>query len=158
MEMTLALNTICDKWLNILENSERLKEYCQSKYQKDPKFYFGGDPKNPPQENDCPYIVIIPGSKEEGLSLSPFSYTVYVFCVIAQQGIVKTDVETKLSGTVEISEISQIVYEELQTNLVDNPISSMNMDIITDTKFPQFASHMILITEIDPAMGEVMIY
>ncbi len=158
MEMTLSLNTICDKWLDILEKSEKLEEYCQTKYEKSPKFYLGGDPKNPPKETDCPYFVILPSGKDEGLSLSPFSYTVYILCAIAQSGIDKNGNETRLKGTEEISEISQIVYEELQTNLIENPISSFTLDVLPGTKFPQFASNMTLITEIDPAMGEEMAY
>ena len=57
MNMTLSLNAIAEKWLDVLKKSKLLEDYCQKHYHRSPKFFIGADPKNPPQAPNCPYTV-----------------------------------------------------------------------------------------------------
>lgn len=173
MTMTLDLWQIIEKWKDILVNSERLEAYCQEKYGKSFKIYMGADPKDPPEEAMAPYIMLIPGGKEEGGELGVNTYTVYVHACICQ-GKETADGESVqgsfndeeyqnakvyiVPGEKEIIEFSELIFEELQDNLEEHPISENSLDVIVGTTFPQFASLMTMVTRIEPAMGEELIY
>lgn len=173
MTMTLDLWQIVEKWADILKESERLESYCQKKYGKTFKIFMGADPKEPPGEDMAPYIMIIPGGKEEGGDVGENTYTVYVHACISQreetadgeviQGSFDDD-EYKnakiyiVPGEKEIIEFSQLIFEELQDHLEEHPISENTMDVIVGTTFPQFASLMTMVTHIEPAMGEELTY
>lgn len=173
MTGTLDLWQIVEKWKDILQNSEKLENYCQDKYGKSFKIFMGADPKEPPGENMAPYIMIIPGSKEEGGDVGENTYTVFIHTCICQgtelaDGKPVTgsfdDEEYKdakvyiVPGEKEIVEFSQLIFEELQDNLEEHPISENSLDVIVGTTFPQFASLMTMVTRIEPAMGEELIY
>jgi hypothetical protein len=169
MNMTLPLNTMIDKWIDILSNSQKIKDFCNEKYGKDMKIFSGGNPNDPPKEECCPFLMILPGSKEEGISQSSFFYTVYI-CVVIQQPNVISDGETdttgdyteskfiQYSGISEISDLGQLIYEVLQKNLSQYPISDFTEDVLPGTMFPQFAANLTFVTEIEPSMGEEIIY
>ncbi len=167
---TLDLWNLVEKWADIIENSESIKTYCQEKYGKDFKLYLGADPKEPPGAENAPYIMIIPGSKTEGMNDDTFTYTNFIHvCIVkgektADGETIKHDTEYEkakkfiVPGQKEIIEFSQLIYSELQANLQEHPISKLDMDVIVGTTYPQFASLMTLITDIEPAMGENLTY
>ena len=84
MNMTLSLNAIAEKWLDVLKKSKLLEDYCQKHYHRSPKFFIGADPKNPPQAPNCPYIMIIPTGKSEWMEPSN-TYKLLVVVVISQK-------------------------------------------------------------------------
>jgi hypothetical protein len=43
-----------------------IKAWCQIHYSSDHKVYVGIDMRSPPQESDCPYVILYPERKELG--------------------------------------------------------------------------------------------
>lgn len=169
MEMTLPLWSICSKWLTALEQSNEIQEFCQANYGRAPIFLGGANPRQAPDEDFCPYILVMPGRKSEGSD--PLIYTVGVAWVIAQPNVLVDGVkkpfndysdakEIIISGMRECDEFGQMIFEVLQTcaEEIGYPISKIEYDISPVTAFPQFAGVMLATTNIEPAMGEILAY
>ena len=171
MEHTIPLQTISTAWMDTLKASTRIQEYCKSHYGRGPVLINGGNPREAPDGDYCPYIVVMNGSKIEGDNQSVLSYTIGVGWVV-KNNTIQVDGETKtnayypdaheiiLNGAVECDELGQIIYEELQEFAAgrDWPISRIDYDATPSATYPQFTGTMICITEITPSMGEELTY
>lgn len=167
MNMTLSLNAIAEKWLDVLKTSKLLEDYCQKHYHRSPKFFIGADPKNPPQAPNCPYIMIIPTGKSEWMEPSN-TYKLLVVVVISQknkmvdnQTLYPKDYEPykviRVTGSYEINEIADLVACELQDGCKQHEMH-VDTDVMPETTFPQFAALLDITVEITPAMGEELTY
>lgn len=65
MKMTLNLWDIVDRWKEIIVNSDKINDFCTKNYGKKPMIYLGADPKEPPEEENTPFILIMPGGKKK---------------------------------------------------------------------------------------------
>ena len=57
MEYTLPLQTITDAWMKALKDSDSIQQYCKDHYGKAPVLINGGNPREAPDGDYCPYIV-----------------------------------------------------------------------------------------------------
>lgn len=171
MEYTLPLQTITDAWMKALKESDSIQQYCKDHYGKAPVLINGGNPREAPDGDYCPYIVVMNGSKIEGADQSTLSYTVGVGWVVknnsltvdgkvVQNAYYPEAKEIKLTGAVECDELGQLIYETLQTFAArrDWPISRVDYDVTPSATYPQFMGTMVCITEITPSMGETLTY
>nr|DAL50863.1 MAG TPA_asm: hypothetical protein [Caudoviricetes sp.] len=162
MKMTLNLWDIVDRWKEIIVNSDEINDFCTKNYGKKPMIFLGADPKEPPEEENTPFILIMPGGKKEGADQDTNKYVLYLYCCISQN--TKTDGEEKssevlyLPGEKQINDFADLIFSELQDNLQEHPISTYALDVLMGTTFPQFSAMLTLTTEIEPAMGEEIIY
>jgi hypothetical protein len=90
MIKTLPLMTIITAWGKALGQNAEINAFCLSKYNKTPTIYVGINKKKPPTEDDCPYIVIRPGVKEEG-ELDVYSYVISVGWAIKNENETRID-------------------------------------------------------------------
>lgn len=90
MTKTLPLATIITAWAQALVRSAEINAFCLLQYRRTPTIFVGINKKKPPTEDDCPYIVIRPGAKEEG-ELDAYSY------VISVGWAIKNENETRIS-------------------------------------------------------------
>lgn len=171
MEYTLPLQTITDAWMKALKESGSIQQYCKDHYGKAPVLINGGNPREAPDGDYCPYIVVMNGSKIEGADQSALSYTIGVGWVVknnnltvdgkvVQNAYYPDAKEIRLTGAVECDELGQLIYETLQTFASDRdwPISRVDYDVTPSATYPQFMGTMVCITEITPSMGETLIY
>lgn len=171
MEMTLSLNDISDAWISAIKDSEKINDYCQEHYQKTPVVIKGGNPREAPDGDYCPYVIVMNGSKMEGAGIDTFSYIIGVSWVIKNNSL-EVDGKTvknafypqaksiELNGAKECDELGQIIYEELQKLATSKgwPITAASYDVTPAATYPQFCGTMICTTEITPAMGEELSY
>lgn len=170
MELTLKLKTIALRWRDILMNSPEIRDFCVDKYGKPPTIFMGVNGKKLPDKKYCPAIFILPGVKTEGLDQAELSYGIGVSWSIDQSNVM-VDGEVKpwsesLAGEVieflgvyETDDFGQLIYEVLQTELMDNfPVSKVTYNIETSSDWPQFPGYMLLETIIEPVMGENLEY
>lgn len=172
MNGTLKLKTMAMVWRDVLADSSAIADFCMEKYGKKATFFMGVNGSKLPNEAYCPLICIIPGIKTEGADEEILRYGLGISWVINQPNVLVDGEEKAWSddlegsmieflGMYESDELGQLIFETLQTWLMDNgsfPISKMEYSINTQAYFPQFPGNMILVTEIEPAMGETIVY
>ncbi len=172
MDRTLKLKTMAMVWRDILVDSADIAYFCKKKYGKKPTVFMGVNGCKLPNEVYCPLICIIPGIKTEGADEEIQRYGLGISWVIKQPNVLVDGVEKAWSddldgslieflGMYESDEFGQLIYEVLQSWLIENgsfPISKIEYSINTQAYFPQFPGNMILVTEIEPAMGEILEY
>lgn len=172
MEYTLPLQDITDVWADALQRDERIRQYCLGHYQKEPIVFTGGNPRESPDGEYCPFIVIMNGTKIEGDDQSVLSYTTGIAWTIKNE---KISIDGKepvpngkyteahridLLGSRECDELGQLIYEAIQTVAQEHnkPIARIDYDITPLSTFPQFSGTLIAITEYTPVMGETLVY
>jgi len=171
MEMTLKIKTMAMRWRDIIMDSTEINDFCMNKYGKKPTIFMGVNGKKLPDKKHCPAIFILPGIKAEGGNQDVLSYGLCVSWTIANENILVDGETVKWSETLtgnvieflgmyETDDFGQLIYETLQQVLIDNsfPISKIEYNIDTQAYFPQFPGYMVLTTELEPAMGENIIY
>ena len=171
MEYTIPLQDIADAWTTALQENEAIRSYCRERYGKLPVILNGGNPRESPDGDYCPYIVVMNGSKIEGDDQSVLSYTMGIAWAVKNAGLVVDGQDQpngyytgagriELKGARECDELGQLIYEAVQTEAVRRgwPISRIDYDVTPVSTFPQFAGTMICITEIEPALGETLAY
>ena len=172
MEMTLNIYDIIDAWKDALKQSELIQSFCQERYGKVPAFFTGLNPRNAPDDDYCPYIVLMPGEKVEGVSEPTFTYAIGVAWAIYNNNVVIDGLQVpfdehpesrdmEIIGLRECNELGQLIFETLQECAISHgwPISHIHFDVSpTESTFPQHAGVMIATTEITPTMGEILTY
>lgn len=172
MEYTIPLQTITDTWAEALKTSESITAYCTEHFSRAPIVMVGGNPRNAPSADICPYIVLMNGMKYEGADMDTLTYHVGVVWAIYNPKTLLDGVEmtnskdlasaslVTLPGAQEVDELGQLIYETLQTTATDRgwPISRIEYDVTPASTFPQFGGTMVCTTEITPSMGEVLTY
>jgi len=171
VEMTLKLKTMAMVWRDVLMNSQKIKDFCQQKYEKVPTIFMGVNGRDLPDKKYCPAIFILPGIKTEGADQDVLSYGICVSWSICQPKAIVDGVEkaeaVRITGNViemlgmyECDDFGQLIYDELQAALLEIgfPITKVEYNIDTQAFYPQFPGYMVLTTEIEPAMGEEIEY
>ncbi len=167
---TLQLKIMARRWRDILKNSTRIRDFCVEKYGRRPTIFVGVNGRKLPDKRHGPAIFILPGVKTEGL-IPEFAHAIAVSWFIVQEKISVDGVEQpwrenvtgeliEFLGAYEADDLGQIIYEVLAEELMDDyPITKAEYDIDTSPEyFPQWPGHMVLTTEIDPCMGEIIYY
>lgn len=166
---TLQINTMARRWRDIIKNSTRIRDFCIEKYNKAPTIFVGVNGKKLPDKRHGPAIFILPGVKTEGL-IPEFAFALSVSWFIVQENVLVDGVQQKwhenitgelveFLGAYESDDFGQIIWEVLAEELMDSfPISKAEYNIDTQEHFPQWPGFMILTTEIEPSMGEVLNY
>lgn len=169
MELTLQLKIIAQRWLEILHNSAEIRDFCMERYRKPPTLFMGVNGKKLPNKKHCPAVFILPGVKSEGVDQPELSYGICVSWSIDQPNVM-VDGEIKpwseditgeiieFLGVYESDDFGQLIYEILQDQIENFPISKIDYNIETSQDWPQFPGYMILQTTIEPAMGEELEY
>ena len=150
MVPTLKLSDIIGKWRNALTASESIQNYCETKFTRKPKIYVGVNGKSMPADEDCPLIILYPGSKKEGLELQEYTYTLTVGWVILQEGATTVDNVIEYSGVAECDELGQLIYQELTGLSARNPISAVDYSIEPVAYYPRFPGRMDITIKITP--------
>lgn len=151
---TLPLHTIINKIRDTLKNDSDIADFCLTKYSKPLTLFVGINPKNPPKEAHCPFIVIFPVKKREGESLEEYSYNTVLWLGIKNDNAVTTGNVIEESGIEEISEFSQLVYMALRKSTIY--IDSCVTDIEAVEFYPQHIAQMDIAIEIPIAIdGEI---
>lgn len=150
---TLPLSDVIGKWRDALKASAAIQTYCTAKYGKTPNIYVGMNGKNPPVDSACPFIILYPGAKTEGLELQEYTYKVPIGWAIIQETSTVTGNVTEYAGVAECDGLGQLIYLELAQLSADNPVSVVNYSIEPVAYYPRFPGRMDITLKITPANG-----
>jgi hypothetical protein len=155
---TLKLSDILNRWRDAIRTSQPIQDYCAAKYGKAPKLYVGLNGKQPPADSDCPFIVLYPGAKSEGLELQEYTYTLTVGWTILQSATTTANAATEYLGVAECDDLGQLIYLELAQLSTDNPISTVDYSIEPVAYYPRFPGRMDITLKITSVNGYSIIY
>lgn len=155
---TLKLSDILNRWRDAIQSSQAIREYCIAKYGRVPKIYIGMNGKQLPADSDCPFIVLYPGAKTEGLELQEYTYTLTVSWTILQSAINTANEVNEYTGVSECDNLGQLIYLELAQLSTDNPISAVDYSIESSAYYPRFLGRMELTLKITSVNGYDIIY
>ncbi|MEN6568058.1 MAG: hypothetical protein ABFC57_17375 [Veillonellales bacterium] len=155
---TLALSAILKKWRDVISTDSAILAYCTEKYNVAPKLFVEIDERNPPKEDSCPYIVLWPGHKVEGLNNVAYQYVIPVSWVIYQRAKVTTGAITEYSGVYEIDELGQLILKAVAEANPDYPVTNVDFaSNLTDYQ-PQYVGHMEITISVAITMGADLEY
>lgn len=146
---TLPLKTIWKKWQHTLETDQAIEEFCQQKYGKSLTVYTGLNRKNPPKAENCPFAVILPGTKSEGEDVGEFVYALTVGWAIVNENMTGNEPD----GLGECDDLGQLILDALAEANPNYPISSANYEINPIDFFPQIVGEMLIELTITPVIG-----
>ena len=155
---TISLQSIVEKWRDAIKNSAAISSFCQEKYGKDLTLFVGFNGKHPPQGHDCPYVVIFPGSKTEGLGEPEYQYMVSLGWAIKQDAVTVTDGVHEVLGVKESDQLGQLLYGAIAEASANYPVTHAEYDIETQTFFPQFPGRIDAVISVPVTMGANLVY
>lgn len=139
-----------------LKSNKNIKDFCVENFEKQVSVQLGEvlDTEEPTTD-DCPYIVIFAGNKEEGTSLATCTYSMVIAAGISTKPFSK--VETAAGSIIHIgydliNNFLTLIQQELNkrrlaNNVTVNVIGSMNAD------GSHWAGTMELSYQIDQVLG-----
>lgn len=150
---TVPLMEIAMKQANALRDSEVIREFCLSKYNKLPQIIVGHNVKQKPGRDDCPAILIPRMGKIEGEDNREFRYFTLIGWVIVNDQEVEEDGIRRLVGLEESDSLGQMIYETLCILNPNYPVSESNYEIDAVEFFPQIVGEMQLNITIPRTIG-----
>jgi len=103
---------ICEKIIDMLSESESIKDFCQKYFSKNPKFYLGLDSANPPSVNDAPFVLVMPESSSLPDNISALS-SLFVGCAITDTTSTTIGAVTKMAGLKTIEDFERLIYDAI---------------------------------------------
>jgi len=155
---TIKITDIAEKWRSAIRGSTAIADFCLLKYDKPLKIYNGYDEKNPPLAADCPYVVLLPGSKLEGAGKSENTYMATIAWCVLNKTPITTGNDVSFPGLVETDGLGQLILETVAELNPSYPISDIDYDIDPSSNFPQYPGRMNLTINMQVIMGTNLIY
>jgi hypothetical protein len=155
---TLPLSVIWKKWRDALKIDADIRAFCLEKYGKAPKFFVGVDIKDLPKKEDCPFIMLRPGVKSEGVNLPENSYMIPIgWCILNPNKIVTGDV-IECAGLEECDQLGQLIITCIASVEAKGVVSSIQYDIEGVDHFPQIPGEMALQVDLPIVIGSELDY
>lgn len=144
----MNINTLINDFAEALADSETIKNWCQVNYTSDHKVYAGMDTRDPPDENDCPYLVLYPVRKHLGQHQREKHHEIEVVCCLndttfnVHGGIGNL---TEFTGVQNIESFRKLVETCIAAVDIGNAtLSTIAVDYEMIESFPFFMCGMVL--------------
>jgi hypothetical protein len=154
---TIPLYDIVKKWRDKLSGSTAISGYCQEQYGKGHTVFVGVNLKRPPDEKDCPYIVILPGASIEG-EVEELKYAINIGWAIKNENQTVDGNVVELEGIEEVSELGELILAEVAEANPSYPVTEVTTTIEPVEYFPQLVGEMELTIGIEPVIGAGITY
>ena len=156
---TIKLTGIANKWHGGIRNSTEIADFCQEKYGRNLKIYTGMDEKKKPTDKDCPYCVIMPGTKFEGAGNPEYKYMLTIaWCILNKTPAITIGDDITQPGTVECDDLGQLILAAVAELNPSYPVSDIDYDIETLDYIPQYPGRMHLTITVPVVMGAKLEY
>lgn len=112
------MSTITETLLKVrdaLLSSEKIRDFCQTKYDRPVKVFLGADIRDLPEVENCPYILLDRGKavfKNENM-LRDVACEFYLFICIYQPNVQEDQGGLIYTGVLEIDSLAQLVRQEI---------------------------------------------
>jgi len=155
---TIKITDISEKWRSAIRANQAIADFCLLKYNKPLKIYNGYDEKTPPVATDCPYVVLLPGSKLEGAGKPENTYMATIAWCIYNKTPVTIGDDISFPGLVETDTLGQLIIEAVAELNPSYPVNDIDYDIDPSSNFPQYPGRMNLTLNIPVLMGTKIEY
>jgi len=156
---TIKITDITKKWHVGIRNSTEIEDFCQMKYGKSLKIYAGMDTKKKPTEKDCPYAVIMPGTKLEGTDNPEYKYmSTIAWCILNKTPAEVIGYDVTQPGTSETDNLGQLILSAVADLNPSCPVSDIDYYIETLDYIPQYPGRMNLTITVPVVMGAKLEY
>lgn len=153
----MNINTIISDMAQDLALNAGLLAWSKVTYGQDHKVYINIDRRNPPGEDDCPYVVIYPITKNVGSAESAKKHGLEMVCCIhddASRTHAETNV-TEYEGVQNIETFRKKVEGILDdTDLGDAFIETVDIEYDTIEMFPFMMAGMVVSIHEDWSFGD----
>lgn len=153
----LLLSKLMQKWRDQLVGSESVGKICFTKFGKKPKILVGVDAANPPTSADCPYIIIQPVFKREGVDWKQYRYSIEVKWAVVNSEKLVTGEITELTGLYDCDELGQAILTAISQASSAHPVSYVKYQLSVG-ELNTFTGSMEVRVYVIPAMGSVLSY
>lgn len=107
------LADIYDIVVDLLADDAAITAYCQAQYATDHKVYLGVNVQNPPDQSDCPFIVIYGIYRDRNAQPGFYQFTLDFAVYIAQAAEDTVDNKVTLRGIKEVEALRQLAEDAL---------------------------------------------
>lgn len=149
---TASLVNLTRLFAEKLADSKEIKQYCTEHYEKEQIVFLGTDLKQPPPQDTCPYIVVVPGEKQEGLTQKQFTYVVDIMWCISNKEITK-DKLVEFVGMDEADNLGQLILNTVVNSLKNSVVNQIDYSVNGLTEYPQFPGQMSLTINVPHVIG-----
>ncbi len=126
-------------------DNANIKTWAQTNYTKDHYVFINFDVRNPPEENNCPFVAIYPIHKSVGNTKAVQSHSFEIVCCISQTATA-TRSKTNLleyTGFGELEEFRKLVETVIAgVNISNSDLSEINIEYEAIEMFPLFMCGM----------------
>lgn len=157
MIQTVPLSRIVERWADALATDEALIQFCNKKYGKPAQLYVGYDDVDAPLEEDCPCIILLPSSKNEGLA-DTYSYALTIVWGITQISVSRDNHVIRYAGAIESDNLGQLIIECISKINPAFPIIDINFELDSMNWRPVFTGRLTATIEIPHVIGGAIEY
>ena len=151
----MDINTLIETLVDAVADQDDINTWSQIEYDRDYKTFENLDMRNPPQETDCPLVVIRPESKTGGLSEPVKSFGLGIDCLVHDSGIPdETNGVIRFTGGRLVEEFRAMVFGKILSALPsDCHVAELAVAYDTVEQFPYIWCGMGLRIEQEQLIG-----
>jgi hypothetical protein len=148
------------KWKEQLTVSTSILTFCQTKYDKTLRLFVGVDPALLPEVTDCPYIIIQPLLKSEGMERKHYRYTISVKWAVFNPEKAENNGVSELMGLYDCDHLGQLILGAISQASPANPISYVKYQLPGEemNAYPRFEGSMEVKVDAVPSLGSILKY
>lgn len=121
----MNINTLTVDFAEAVAESNIIKTWCQIAYSSDHSVYAGMDVRNPPGDDDCPYVVLYPVRKQVG------QHQREKFHEIEVVGCLYDDTVRSHAGVANLTEYTGVQNIEAFRKLIESAIAGVDIGNLT---------------------------
>lgn len=152
-------NTILTAMRDAVATSATIKAWTQANYSADHTVFVGIDPRKPPGESDCPYVVILPEHKKAGESADVIQHQFYLCCGICDENT-RTGLATNITeytGVQNIETFRGLVLTALNAAAFSGRITEVETGDEPFAAFPMLLQDMLITIEEETEFGDTFV-
>ncbi|MEI6286228.1 MAG: hypothetical protein WCP79_06965 [Bacillota bacterium] len=151
---TIALYPLIEKVAGLLKNSAEISEFCVTNYGKNPKISIGYNKKLRFDAAYNPAIMVLPGTKNEGLNRDANTYNFTIGWCVTKDVINDIDGISILPGIEQCDQLGQLIIncfcEEFKRRA---EVDTIDYEIEPVEMYPQFPGYMDITIRLPSAIG-----
>ena len=155
---TIPITDFTRKWRDAIANSAAISAFCTQNYGKPLSLYVGIDGKKPPNDKNCPLIIVFPGGKTEGAGEAEYQYTSSIGWSIVQSTVTVNNGIAENAGIYEADALGQLILTTIAEINPSYPVTHVAYSFESNDFFPQFPGRMDITIKIPVVMGAQITY
>jgi len=140
------MNTIIDNLAAAIAADQTIDAWAKIEYDQALTVLENCDPRNEPEENDCPLVILYPVAKTGGLSSGVKAHVIGISCVVFDAGKPESvEGVVRFTGGRLVEELRGYVVDVVQENIpADVHIEAVVTEYNTIEQFPYVSANMDL--------------